>query len=184
MQTQKQYPDFSELAIRAHKNAKEKGFWDNPRPDSEVLILIISEIGEAVEAHRKGKFCGIDYEYAATPRNIPSGEFSTYIKDTFEDELADTCIRILDYAGYLGLENLLSGEALFREEDNLHDVLLRCTGLIFPAWKGTKFRGQYFGTVLYTLFAYAAHNGIDLLWHIEAKMNFNQTREHRHGKKY
>jgi len=68
-----------------HSVAKEKGFWENERNVGEMLMLVVSELGEAVEAHRKGKF-GV-------------GE-----KDTFEDELADTAIRLFDMCGGLGID--------------------------------------------------------------------------------
>ena len=48
-------------------------------------MLIVSELGEAVEAHRSGRF-GLER------------------KDTFEDELADTVIRIFDLCGGLGID--------------------------------------------------------------------------------
>ena len=48
-------------------------------------MLIVSELGEAVEAHR-------------------SGRFGLARKDTFEDELADTVIRVFDLCGGLGVD--------------------------------------------------------------------------------
>lgn len=68
-----------------HSIAKEKGFWDKPRNVGEALMLIVSELGEAIEAHRKGRM-GIE------------------AKDTFEDELADTAIRLFDLCGGLGID--------------------------------------------------------------------------------
>ncbi len=72
--------------VRAcHLAARDKGFWEKERNVGEMLMLIVSELGEAIEAHRKRKF-GI-------------GE-----KDTFEDELADTTIRLFDLCGGLGID--------------------------------------------------------------------------------
>lgn len=65
--------------------SKEKGFWENDRNVGEMLMLIVSELGEAIEAHRSGKM-GLEE------------------KDTFEDEIADTMIRIFDMCGGLGID--------------------------------------------------------------------------------
>ena len=35
-----------------------------------------------------------------------------------------------------------------------------------------------------SIFGFAKHLNIDLLWHIEQKMKYNQLREKMHGKKY
>ena len=91
-----------------HMVARDKGFWDKKRNVGEMLMLIVSELGEAIEAHRKGNF-GLGQ------------------KDTFEDELADTAIRLFDLCGGFG---------------------------------------------------------IDLEKQMEWKINFNKSREQRHGKAY
>ena len=43
------------LAAKIHKNAVEKGFWDDERNVSEMLMLAVSELAEAQEEHRAGK---------------------------------------------------------------------------------------------------------------------------------
>lgn len=84
------------LAGEIHQIARKKGFWDharidrlsmipavehsvpNPSIDGEKMALMHSEISEALEANRDGD------------------------KELEEEELADTIIRILDYAHYKG----------------------------------------------------------------------------------
>lgn len=45
-----------QLVKTCHKNAKDKGFWDsNSHNIPEKLMLIVSELGEALEALREGK---------------------------------------------------------------------------------------------------------------------------------
>lgn len=75
----------SQWIAECHGNAKVKGFWDKERNVGEMLMLITSELGEAIEAHRHGQF-GLEK------------------KDTFEDELADTAIRLFDMCGGLGID--------------------------------------------------------------------------------
>ena len=85
-----------------YQNNKEKGFWDKERNVGEMLMLIVSEIGEAMEAHRKNRFAirsKIDPK-----KDMEPVKFEHLIKDTFEDELADAVIRILDMAGGLGID--------------------------------------------------------------------------------
>lgn len=89
----------SEDARTIYEDMKSKGFWDNERNVGEMLMLVTSELGEAMEAHRKGKFfkgeklIDGDKEY-----------FEARVKDTFEDEIADAVIRLLDMAGGLGID--------------------------------------------------------------------------------
>jgi NTP pyrophosphatase (non-canonical NTP hydrolase) len=82
------------------QNNKAKGFWDNERNVGELLMLVTSELGEAMEAHRKGNF---------TPdllkgSNHTQKAFKENIKDTFEDEIADAVIRLLDLSAGLGID--------------------------------------------------------------------------------
>ena len=108
-----------------------KGFWDSERNVGEMLMLVVSELGEAIEAHRKGKSAKIDdYKFIATAGFDESDEtiaFKDNIKDTFEDEIADAIIRLLDMSGGLG---------------------------------------------------------IDINFHINAKLNYNRSRPRLHGKTY
>ena len=50
-----------------------------------MLMLVVSELGEAIEAHRTG-LAGLE------------------AKDTFEDEIADTVIRIFDMCEGFGID--------------------------------------------------------------------------------
>jgi len=63
-----------------HRIAVEKGFWDKKRNIGEALMLIVSELSEAMEAYRKQ-----DHE-------------------NFNEELADTFIRLFDLCGGLGVD--------------------------------------------------------------------------------
>ena len=64
-------------------------------------MLCVSELSEALEADRKGRVANLD----KFDKGIAHGDiFETYIKDTFEDELADTVIRILDLCGARGID--------------------------------------------------------------------------------
>lgn len=78
----------------------------------ELLMLVVSELGEALEAHRKDYRAdvvsfNIGFDTAALIHGYPlifKERFEQDIKDTFEDELADAVIRIADMCGYLGID--------------------------------------------------------------------------------
>ena len=76
------------MQSRAFENAKAKGFCDSERNDGEVLMLIVSELAEALEALRKG--------------NPPDEKLPQH--SNFVVELADAFIRILNYAGEKNLD--------------------------------------------------------------------------------
>lgn len=93
----------NELADTIHQINKVKGFWDKERNVGELLMLIVGELSEGLEAHRVSRFANMDsFE---NEKLIPYNEkFTSYIKDTFEDEIADALIRILDMACGLGID--------------------------------------------------------------------------------
>lgn len=86
----------------------------------ELLMLVVSELGEALEAHRKSRFAvkAIHFDGSVYESNDVIDDFFKHkgikeqaicafentIKDTFEDELADAVIRIADMCGYLGID--------------------------------------------------------------------------------
>lgn len=98
----------NDLVFDAHKNAVEKGFYNSQRNVPELLMLIVSELGEACEALRKNKITNTkpllsnplnDFEHPQWLFN-----FEGFVKDTFEDEIADCFIRLADLCGYMGID--------------------------------------------------------------------------------
>lgn len=71
--------------------ARLKGWWDKPRPFSELIALLHSEVSEAFEAFREGApFCST-YLTEGKPEGIPI-------------ELADVAIRLFDMCGYYNID--------------------------------------------------------------------------------
>lgn len=96
----------NELAKEIHENAKSKGFYDEKKNIGEMLCLIHSEVSECLEADRKGKYTGFNPKVINNIADNDEFEFNfkRSIKDSFEDELADIIIRVMDLAGYKNID--------------------------------------------------------------------------------
>ncbi len=77
----------NELAVEIHQNNVDAGWWDKPREKGTLLMLVVSEIAEAMEGERKDMM----------DDHLPHRKMA-------EVELADAVIRILDYAGAFGYD--------------------------------------------------------------------------------
>lgn len=107
-----------QLIKRAHQVAKDKGFWETERNVPEMLMLVVSELSEALEALRKDHYAdkGIvkdlmqDIDLDRTDEEFLfkaitwKKSFEENIKSSFEDELADVAIRLFDLCGGLGVD--------------------------------------------------------------------------------
>ena len=103
--------ELTAFAKAIYEGNAAQGFWENERNTGEMLMLIVSELGECLEAHRKGRHAKLaDYEallHSEDHKDKPEyriAVFKNQIKDTFEDELADAVIRIFDMCGGLGID--------------------------------------------------------------------------------
>ena len=72
--------DIKYLTKLCHRIAKEKGFWDKRRNVGEMLMLIVTELSEAMEAYRRSD------------------------KKNFNEEVADVFIRLFDLCGGLNID--------------------------------------------------------------------------------
>lgn len=103
----------NDLTDRAHLNAKLKGFHDQKREFGTSLMLIVSELGEALEAHREGeryliKLTPEEWQEATklAAHGDSDGAFR-YLCDRvkhqpvghWKEEIADTYIRLGDLCG-------------------------------------------------------------------------------------
>lgn len=82
----------NEWCQTCHAIAKEKGFWDKERNVGEALMLVVTEVAEAMEGHRHKDH------------------------DNFREELADTFIRLFDLCGGMGID--IQAEIVKKAEKN------------------------------------------------------------------
>ena len=111
MENEKLVAGLNESAQAIYENNKAKGFWDKERNVGEMLMLVTSELGEAMEAHRKSRFADLeayekDYAKARELGDPLAFEncFKKHIKDSVQDEIADAVIRLLDMSAGLGID--------------------------------------------------------------------------------
>lgn len=213
----------------AHDNAIEKGFYDCPeckgsgddlccggpfdcgvcngtgidqnKNIGELLMLIVSELGEALEAHRCGRFADNkeldhilnsfeEYHDNGSVMQI-AGRYSTQIKDTFEDKIADVFIRLFDLCGYYNLDTPEIDHEISEIDHEISEIgidinigesLLIITE--FCCYMAKDGGLSDMDIVLSSLSDMCERLNIPIEKHISAKMAYNKTRPRKHGKKY
>lgn len=184
-------------AKKCHERAVSKGFWDEPHSVGHYLMLVVSELSEAVEADRIGKWAKLDTDTIDTLQRIAGApytqEFLREVKDRVEDEIADAVIRMLDLLGWMTKDRALSekeveidlGVSAFyiAGEMTLADAL-------WPILQEVCCHCNMYAHRTAILYAIKSlellcdHLGIDLMAHIGLKLKYNETRPALHGKKY
>ena len=177
-----------EWAKRVHKNACAHGFHDEKKSDGHWLCMIMTEVAEAVEADRKEQRADMESFRKFSMKgdsNVHTAWYDSlyksYIKGSLEEEFADICIRIFDFAfekhgermKWWGYDDVRIGDNWSFTETAyhfLHHVLNSGTMNLSES--------------IWFMYEWASKLGIDLDWHIEMKMRYNESRPILHGKKY
>lgn len=191
-----------EFIDRAYKCACEHGFHDVERSYSHWMMLVVSEIGEMVEADRKNRHADLakyeeETKYGADVYDTDArSPFEKYVKDSLCDELSDVCIRLYDFCGVSGIEPsdfslLLKGDFQYTWEEEFGFLtvceqcyeLVACVTVIDDESSRDEI-SEALGSCLLFCHCFALSHGIDLERHIELKMRYNESRPVKHGKKY
>ena len=190
----------NEMKERAYDIACKHGWYEQKRSNIHELMLVVSELGEAVNADRNGKYANRErFENVLKEYHVPfSYAFDKCIKDTVEDELADAAIRILSRAGLNsadleeepfseeGLEKLVkaANKALTISDNPENITFPEELSMVFLGIMKVLQERAPMGDVLVNIYIIAYRRGIDLKWHIEQKMKYNEERPYKHNKKY
>ena len=183
-----------EFIDRAYKCACEHGFHDRELSVEHYLMLVITEVSEAVEADRKNLKANLGkyerelnkYEKLVGYDTRFNCAFEKYVKNSVGDELADVCIRLYDMCGALGLD--IDCECGFDAEHEswyrsrtfcelCYSLSARVVGVVDDMSYGVQECLRFCHSIAHV-------NGIDLERHIELKMQYNEQRPKLHGKKY
>ena len=104
-------PSLTTLANTIHKGNVKRGFYDDPKEVGTVLMLIVTELAEAMESYRSDQRLGDGISYVDFESSIDEpftdsdvAIFKEVVKDTFEDEIADTIIRLFDLCGWMNID--------------------------------------------------------------------------------
>ena len=187
-------PDLNTLSKEVFEANKAKGFHDVEVSNETLLMLVITELSEAIEADRKSKRAqwdaynkDLNYYCNWSKDSIGYKEreihaFSVYIKDSLEDELADAVIRLLDLAGLRGLE-IDNDLRIFydKKQTFCEDIFEIARDLLDITWDDLE---HLIYECLSSIECLCTYLKIDLWQHVSLKLKYNQTRPIKHGKNY
>lgn len=98
-------PTINGIAQKAFNNAKAAGFHEKPIDLGTRLMLIVSELSEALEADRHDKRASSIVGVSGwIEDNVFMAQFEKHIKDTFDDEIADAIIRLLELSAFMNID--------------------------------------------------------------------------------
>lgn len=193
--------DYNKLKVKAHSNAVKHGFWEKRLSNEHCLMLVITEIGELVEADRSNTWnrrAKVDWfkkkmETSIICRGLDPNiskergyevAYNETIKGSIEEEFADIAIRLFDLAGALGIDfNKMNPCRYYRAFDKFsftENAFALCKGLsrdVIGIEKRIQFGIEY-------VKKWAESLDVDLAWHIEQKMKYNENRPTMHDKGY
>lgn len=164
----------NKFAEIAHQNNIDKGF-NLDIPYDDYITLVISELCEAIEADRKGKRAKMD-AFEFLNEGIFESAFRVYIKDTVEDELADAIIRLLSISKKFNINAYCDNtRPMIWSNSFLSNITTLIDGIILR---------DDLSVMIIKIESLCLYMGFDVWKYVELKLEYNKTREYKHGKKY
>lgn len=198
--------ELASLAGDAFENAYKHGFYTESTEIETELMLIITEMAEAVQTDRHNRHGSIeDYESEIQMgRDIPTA-YKNALEGTVESEFADIAIRILSLLGWMNSKSPIKinsnsvladeyeiGRIQYTIQNKIHRSniaadLYRLNGK-FSSFVDNEssywFVSKNLQNILMRTFAIGHNHNIDLMEYIKLKMQYNESRPYLHGCKY
>lgn len=193
------------IGIEIHKNAVNKGFWDEELPPSHYQGMIVSELGEMINAHRAGLITKVNLDELIneTDDEVFKKRFEEEVKNNYEDEGADVVIRALDALANNGESEMRTHlvDSLIMIEQKIKRTLEKegrteaYKELSMPShvWYIMRNAGNIdleygnvgsFCHIIAEIHLISEIMNFDLMKHIQVKMRYNEMRPYKHGKNY
>ena len=184
--------NLNELAQKIHESNKLRGFDVSKDNIGQTLMLIVGEMSEALDAHQCGRYAdqiAVNFLKESTVYLDFVVNFEDYIKNTFEDELADIVIRILDFCAAFGVDvEHAYKRTCASDRDNVGESLFNATSFIASYYNLAKrynvMTSVHIAIPIHIVETLAIRRDINLEKHIALKMRYNETRPYKHGKLY
>ena len=178
-----------EWARQIHANATAHGWHDEKKSDAHWLCMVMTEVAEAVEADRKGRRFTSEkhHEYEirldAIDRdgNPQETAYELCVKGTLEEEFADIVIRILDTAYEKYGDGMIWSSPALGSNHHLCSFTESAFGLV--RWMTYAVTPDVLSLLIVYMYDWADSLDIDLDYHIQAKMKFNESRPYKHNNK-
>lgn len=185
-------PDLAKLSVSVCEGNKKRGFSGGIGMFKTFMALIGTEISEAIEADRKNRRADFEsYRQICSQYygQFDKDAFEVHIKDTLEDEIADVVIRILDAypRGEFNFDDLGNaasvslGADYFNEEQSICDQLFDA---VYVLTMRELPKSLILSCLLSFMEKFCDCHDIDLWFHVGIKLEYNATRNHKHGKEY
>ena len=187
----------NEWIERAFKNAVRHGWHEEEKPTIHWLMMIITEVSEAIQADRKGRWMddldksGLKCVLANDHHGgLAERFYRQNIDGKVESEIADICIRLFDFMGVncLKVKSDIKIQPSCYTDLTFTGVAFCVTERIIDIINNKNNKVTLLSCCLYALdsiFEWAEALNIDLVQHINLKMRYNETRKYHHGdKKY
>ena len=186
--------NYNELAREIHENAVKHGWYDKPLSQYEYAALFHSEISEAFEEYRDGMpdvywNCGVTGEICNPASEYDCEYYGAEWECTHRHqephgiaiELIDLAIRLLDYAGAMGLDvDNGAGEyhIILPEIDGFAQMIYLLHDVACDLFNVAAIR-----SIINIVEDYCKSKNLDLETLLRLKHEYNKTRPYRHGGK-
>lgn len=185
-------PNITQLAKEIFEVNKAKGYHNEDQSNEHFLMLVITELSEAVEADRSNNHnrrANIDWfnkriktsrSYKGLDPSITKERayeviYNETIKGSIEEELADSVIRLLDLVGlrgYTNLKDLLLVATVSEKKTFTENIFSICKDMIYYKYSEPE-RISY---ALLNIERLCYLLNIDLWLHVDLKLEYNRVK--------